>query len=121
MTKSLNLKIIKVLKKTRKILIENEWIQGYYAKNQNDKVVHILNPDACKFCLSGALTRASYTVLPDSPDTYTHKTTKEIQHQMYLNHHILSPLSKFNDDIALNKQDIINLLNDTINRMEQKQ
>lgn len=42
-----------------KSLIESpdNWVQGVYSKNSEDRVVHFLAPDACKFCSLGAIAR----------------------------------------------------------------
>ena len=45
--------------KTAKALIEKGWTKGCLARDKNDVQVDTVSPEACKFCLLGALFRAS--------------------------------------------------------------
>ena len=40
-------------------LIERGWVQGWDARNRYGKMVQALTPDACAWCLTGALTKAA--------------------------------------------------------------
>ena len=52
------MKVKDVLVRARK-LIAKGWIQGTYARDKDDLQVLPNDPEACKFCVLGALNRAS--------------------------------------------------------------
>ena len=43
-------------------LVRKGWVQGVFARNERGSEVPPLNPDACQFCMGGAIWRAASTV-----------------------------------------------------------
>lgn len=37
---------------------ESKWTQGYYARDKDNHLVSVDSPNACKFCLIGAMLKA---------------------------------------------------------------
>ena len=48
-----------ILKDTRKLLSKGRWIKGESAKNQLGEVVTAASPEACQWCLHGAIIRST--------------------------------------------------------------
>lgn len=57
--------VTKILKRA-KSLIRRGWTQGSYARNRGDTSIVVESPNACKFCLRGAVERAHLDLQADS-------------------------------------------------------
>lgn len=49
---------VAVFRAARAVLTTKGWVQGAFAKNASGRACPIPDPDACRFCLSGAVGRA---------------------------------------------------------------
>jgi hypothetical protein len=48
----------RLIRKAANILEQNGWIRGELARNKTGKIVDPLNPEACSFCMLGAMNKA---------------------------------------------------------------
>lgn len=49
--------VIRVLDEAKQLIIEKGWAQGYYAKDAEGRLVDTMDPEACSFCIAGAISR----------------------------------------------------------------
>lgn len=52
------MKTSQLLKKVIKVLEENKWTKGALARNKYRHKVSYINPNACRFCAVGAMSKA---------------------------------------------------------------
>ena len=87
-------------------LIEQGWIQGQDARNQNDIPVEPTDPDACQFCTVGALWAVSY----QEKDLY-YNACRVLESMVSENY-----LSAFNDNPAITQSHVLDLFDEAIAR-----
>ena len=59
----------------------NKWTKGYFARDANDKYVDEDDPNACRFCLFGAIMKLSHTgqITHKEQDKFVSEIAKIIQ------------------------------------------
>lgn len=61
MNESEKMKVLGLLNGTKDLLIEKGWTQGAFARDTYGERVPVRDPNACTFCLLGALNRTAET------------------------------------------------------------
>ena len=112
---------IKILERTAEILTENQWTQFQWAKTTSGRPTTLYAPDACQFCLTGALRRAIHDIKGVKFPHSLNPAGKELCMQMHIDHNIHYGLTVFNDKKAKNKEDVLKLINNTIKRLKKRQ
>ena len=108
--------VIGALQRTKDRLTDpNDWIKAYTALDHNGESVYVKDPNACKWCLCGALCWASeestqYYVLEAVADVL--REIYKIPPFIYYEHHHL--IWRFNEDRATRHADVLNLLDRVI-------
>lgn len=92
-----------------KKLIENpgNWLQGHYAETLDKYHVRPLNPNACKFCASGAIARACNDFNP-------HGLYGDVCYYMRMN--IGIPIPTFNDKSSHSQ--VLKIFDDVISQLD---
>ena len=56
--------LVRVLIRAKNILIKNKWIRNSFAMNEKGQDIDPYDPNACSFCLEGAIIRAKHEINP---------------------------------------------------------
>jgi hypothetical protein len=107
--------IIQALKKTR-TLLRKGWCQGNYARNPFGMSTSLWDPDACSWCLTGAILRSC----EDNSLSYeVHKVLARITPRKFgTMKDVHNKLSSWNDHDGRTKEEVIKLVSRAITRLE---
>lgn len=100
---------LQVLKGARELLSdESKWAKGFFAFDKDGERCGACSPEACKFCLIGAMRKVA-----GRDTSVTVNCLTEIYN--YLGHNLAAD---WNDDADRKHSEVIDLLNKTIARLE---
>ena len=101
--------IIKALQEVRKLLRNDVyWTRHESARDANGKFCRPDSPKACQWCLEGAVVRVT------NDDTYLRIQVIDALDQTIDTH---TDIPEFNDDYLTTHQDVLNVINLTIKRV----
>ena len=123
--------IVQAMKKAKKLISKPEtWTKRAYARDINDQYVSYKDPEAYKFCISGAIDRAFYEI---DVNIYEYNQNNKFQHINEFSRNIkeftnrkpsasteitkyeeFEDFTQFNDDPETTHEEIIQLLDHAI-------
>lgn len=101
---------------------ESRWCKGRLAKTKDGSGTWPMNTDACQWCLAGAVAVAckyeSYIYPPPEDSRVYQRFTEACQ---ALEKHAGRDIETFNDAAKTEHQDVLNLLDKTIETLEERE
>lgn len=122
MTTTKDLKL-EVLRKAEE-LVDHGWTQGVYVRDPAGCAINYRSSSACKFCLDGALIKATYIVIGENRFTYENmlKGVRKLVASWLLGwsnqDEDANKITMFNDHIITNQSDVMEVLQKTIEKVE---
>lgn len=111
-----------ILRTVRQLLADpNHWMKYYLAKDEHDRPVYAYTPGATKWCLAGAIQRATF--YGGAPNVHLYYETLD-----YLNPYLplchskkigFSGVVDFNDDPETTHQMVLDLLDKALKELEE--
>jgi hypothetical protein len=92
--------------------IEKGWVQGKLAAFPNGKEASVYDPEATRFCLTGALDRTIFEYGPRTTDYYTYKAIRAIDHALTNMFHYDGLITRFNDEKGRTQQEVLAVLHE---------
>ena len=117
----MNKTIVQALERTREIINNPKaWIKDTLAKDKYDYTIELEEPNACKFCISGAIHRALYE-MDITNSTQLYKITTKIYNDLKISkftkrkptieeYEEFEDYIQFNDDSETTHEEIIKLI-----------
>ena len=109
--------VLKLLKETRTVL-ERGWTQEVYARDANGHVIYPENKDACQWCISGALRKASR--FSDYDDAEKLPPGYPEAYRAILSACPDFDLVRYNDEEGRTQADVLDLMSRAISRVDNK-
>lgn len=103
-----------------KLSRNSRWCKGDAAKDSRHMPVRPIHPDACQWCLAGAISRVTSGYRPNQEHGHH---TRFCRAYNAISEHIerYKSVEEFNDAAETEHQDILNLLDKTINTLEARE
>jgi len=109
-----------IIKKAIELLETKGWTQGAYARNAEGAPIYRMEPEACSFCLSGALSRA-YMEMNENHDDEVDPFYEEFRNtrigiiDIIRKKYGADQIITFNDDDGRTKEEVVGLLKEALN------
>lgn len=106
---------IEILRGARELLADpSKWTKGVHARDQQGAIVHCIDPDAISFCMGGAVDRQCcaderYTASPEYQ-----AACGALLDALKVHRNVVD----FNDDPATTHQDMLDLFDEAIKKLE---
>lgn len=105
-----------VLLRAKEILLTKGWAKGFYARDSDNRACSVYNPEACKYCLLGAIHVATSEITFDQPYSVTRDLVGNTVTLLESKLHTIVPT--FNDDPNTTLESVVSFIDRVLSEEE---